>query len=164
VAGGGNSLPPERSLRMVHPAFWANRRLRFSAPVQEEIFCGFTNLLPPHRRFCTGSTPATLTGATTAGAPVYLWQSSTTFFLSGFAAASGTTMLHPIPLRISANNLVSAKCNFGRVHGYCGTPSNYSHGGSRVAWRYRYKLAQRSQLVQRCAYINNGCSHQFRSS
>ena len=61
-----------------------------SGPCSGRNLCPFTNTTTAAQTICTGSTPATLTGATTAGAPTYLWQSSTTSNLAGFAAASGT--------------------------------------------------------------------------
>src|SRR5260221_7051936 len=59
-------------------------------PCSGRNLCTFTNTITAAQTICTGSTPATLTGATTSGAPVYYWESSTTSSLSGFAAASGT--------------------------------------------------------------------------
>ena len=62
-----------------------------TGPCSGRNLCSFTNTIAAAQTICSGSTPAMLTGATTAGTPVYLWESSTTSSTSGFATASGTS-------------------------------------------------------------------------
>ena len=61
-----------------------------SGPCSGRNLCSFTNTIAADQTICSGSTPAVLTGATSAGSPAYLWESSTASSTSGFAAASGT--------------------------------------------------------------------------
>lgn len=72
-----------------------------SGPCDGHSLVGFTNTISSPQSICTGGTPATLTGSTTATSPTYKWQKSTDN--STYTTISGATSASysPGPLVVS---------------------------------------------------------------
>jgi len=62
-----------------------------TGPCSGRNLCNFANTIAASQTICSGSTPAALSGVPVGGGPIYLWESSTTSAIAGFATASGTT-------------------------------------------------------------------------
>ena len=61
-----------------------------TGPCSGGSLCGFTVSISADQTVCSGNTAAVLTSTTTAGSPVYRWQSSATGAATSFTNATGT--------------------------------------------------------------------------
>ena len=61
-----------------------------TGPCSGRNLCSFSNLVTANQTLCSGASPTALS-ANAVGTPTYVWESSTTSSISGFAVAAGTS-------------------------------------------------------------------------